>query len=162
VLALTATSYSYGHCDSVIAVSDALQIARAVPGEYPPILALHREAGWPGTHVDGEVWVMREAGGIAGSVQLLELAPCLLLIDAAVVRADARGRGLGTQLLGAVLATRTADWWLECREERIAFYERLGFRVAPADAVPEPVAVRIGGNATRRQFFLHRAATVSP
>jgi GNAT superfamily N-acetyltransferase len=131
-----------------------LEIGRALAADHPAILALHREAGWPGTHVDGEVWAVREAGEITGSVQLLELAPGLMLIDAAVVRTDARGRGIGTQMLRAVLATRTAEWWLECREERIAFYERLAFQVAPASAVPAAVTSRVGKNPARRQFYL--------
>ena len=99
---------------------------------------------------------MREAGELIGSAQLLELAPGLVLIDAAVVRADARGRGIGTQMLRTILATRTADWWLECREERIAFYERLNFSVVPPSTVPTAVASRVGPNPTRPQFFLKR------
>lgn len=133
-----------------------LEITLALPGDHAAILALHREAGWPGTHVEGEVWAVREDGEIAGGVQLLELAPGLVLIDAAVVRADARGRGIGTRMLQTVLATHTAHWWLECRDERIAFYERLGFAVVPTDCVPAVVVVRVGANEARRQFFLER------
>lgn len=134
-----------------------IEIAHATPGEHAAILELHREAGWPGTHVDGEVWAVREGVEIAGSVQLLELAPGTILIDAAVVRMDARGRGIGTEMLRAVLATREAQWWLECREERIAFYQRLGFQIERDARVPPLVKARVGANGMRRQFFLQRS-----
>ena len=142
-------------------VGPSAEIAHALPGEHAAILALHREAGWPGTHLDGEVWTARAAGELIGSAQLIELAPGLILIDAAVVRADARGRGIGSEMVCALLATRTAEWWLECREERVAFYERLGFTIEPSSAVPSPVLARVGTNGARRQHFL-RASLLSP
>jgi GNAT superfamily N-acetyltransferase len=131
-----------------------IEIARAAPSDHAAILVLHREAGWPGTHVDGDVWAARDGRGVVGSVQLLELAAGVVLIDAAVVRSDARGHGIGAELMRAVLATREAHWWLECREERIAFYQRLGFEVQPEAAVPALVRARVGKNETRSQFFL--------
>lgn len=37
-------------------------------------------------------------------------------------------------MLTRIVATRVAEWWLECRTERIGFYERHGFAlVAPED-----------------------------
>jgi len=133
-------------------VPERIEISLAAPAEHAAILALHREAGWPGTHTEGEVWAARACGDVVGGLQLIALAPQVILIDAAVVRASARGRGIGSELLRGVLATRTAEWWLECREERIAFYERLGFVVA--DEVPALVAGRVGPNAVRRRHFL--------
>lgn len=137
-----------------------VEISRARPSEHDAILALHREAGWPGTHVDGEVWAARESGAVVGSVQVITLSPGVTLIDAAVVRADARGRRIGADLIDTVLATRAGEWWLECREQRIAFYERLGFAVAHETAVPAIVAARVGVNPNRRQFFLSRSTVV--
>jgi GNAT superfamily N-acetyltransferase len=133
-----------------------LEIALAVPEEHEAILALHREAGWPGTHVDGEVWAVRTTAGVVASAQVVGLAPALFLVDAIVVRADLRGRGIGARLMRTILATRAAEWWLECREERIAFYERLGFELATD--VPARVAARVGANATRQQHFLLRSS----
>jgi GNAT superfamily N-acetyltransferase len=142
-------------------MSPPLEIARAVPGEHPAILALHREAGWPGTHVDGEVWVVRAGEEVIATAQLIELEPPVILIDAVVVRGSerGRGRGIGTELMRTVLATHAAEWWLECRAERIAFYERLGFELM-AEA-PGSVSARVGENATREQHFL-RLAPLSP
>jgi GNAT superfamily N-acetyltransferase len=140
-------------------VHPPLEIALAVPEEHEAILALHREAGWPGTHVDGEVWTARTPAGVVASVQVIGLAPALILVDAIVVRSDVRDRGIGAELLRTVLATRAAEWWLECREERIAFYERLGFERS-AD-VPASVTARVGANAVRQQHFLLRS-TLSP
>jgi GNAT superfamily N-acetyltransferase len=135
-------------------VAEPLDVSHATRGEHAAILTLHREAGWPGKQVDGEVWAARQAGALLGSVLLIELAPALILIDAAVVRADARGRGIGEQMLRVVLATRSATWWLECREERISFYERLGFSVEPITSVPPEVTARMDANPMRPQHFL--------
>jgi N-acetylglutamate synthase-like GNAT family acetyltransferase len=135
-------------------VEPSPEIARALPGEHAAILELHREAGWPGTQVEGEVWAAQTAGQLVGSIQVIVLAPGLMLIDAVVVRDGARDRGIGAAMVRTVLATRTAEWWLECREERIAFYERLGFAVAPGPAVPPLVLSRVGANTVRSQHFL--------
>ena len=135
----------------------SLQLAPATPDEHESILVLHREAGWPDTHLEGEVWVLRDLGGLAGSVQLIELAPDLFLIGAIVVRSDARGRGLGSEMARKVLATRTAEWWLECRQQRVAFYRRLGFAVVAAADVNEHVRARVGPNSAREQNFMRRS-----
>jgi GNAT superfamily N-acetyltransferase len=135
-----------------------LEIGLARLGEHAAILALHREAGWPGTHVDGEVWTVHAGDRLVASAQLVELAPPLILVDAVVVAAGERGRGIGTELMRAALATRAAEWWLECRAERMAFYERLGFELA--EAPPAAVAARVGTSATRKQHYL-RLSTLS-
>jgi GNAT superfamily N-acetyltransferase len=136
-----------------------LEIALAGPDEHAAILALHREAGWPGTHVDGEVWVARARGRVLASAQLIELAPALILVDALVVAAAARGRGIGAELMRTILPTRAAEWWLECRAERMGFYERLGFQLA--EEPPAAVSARVGPNAVRAQHFL-LLSTLSP
>jgi N-acetylglutamate synthase-like GNAT family acetyltransferase len=105
--------------------------------------------------VDGEVWTARLEGQLVGSVQLIELEPTLVLVDAIVVRADARNQGIGDELMRTVLATRATHWWLECRLERVAFYERLGFVVEDQADVPSIVKVRVGSNHARQQQFLH-------
>jgi GNAT superfamily N-acetyltransferase len=153
---LRAAGFGYGR-----GVLSRVEISRATPSEHRAILALHREAGWPGTHVDGDVWAARVAGEVVGSVQVIEIAPRLMLIDAAVVQARSRGRGIGTAMVTAVLATQEALWWLECRAERIAFYERLGFSAEHDAPVPAIVRARVGVNSARRQFFL-RQSTISP
>ena len=82
----------------------------------------------------------------------------MILIDAAVVCAPALAvAGSGPSWSRTVLATRAGEWWLECREQRVAFYERLGFAVVRADAVPAIVAARVGANPDRRQCFLRRS-----
>jgi N-acetylglutamate synthase-like GNAT family acetyltransferase len=134
-----------------------LEIAPAQQHEIEAILALHHEAGWPVTHVDGEVWVAREAGQLVGSAQFIELGPALILVDAVVVHTDARNRGIGAELVRKALARRAAHWWLECRRERVAFYERLGFSLVDEIEVPPLIKRRIGSNPSRRQHFLHRS-----
>ena len=134
-----------------------LEIAVAKPEAYESILELHREAGWPGTHVDGEVWAAYEAGQLVGSAQFIELEPALVLVDAIVVRASARDQGTGAELMRTMLATRPADWWLECRLERVPFYQRLDFRLVDEAEVPAIVKARVGGNPSRPQHFLLRS-----
>ena len=136
-----------------------IQVAPATREEHEEILALHREAGWPDTHLEGEVWVLRDLGGLAGSIQLIELVSGLILIGAIVVRSDARGRGLGSEIARFVLATRTAEWWLECREQRMAFYGRLGFAVVATAEVNEVVRERVGPNSAREQNFMRRSTS---
>jgi ribosomal protein S18 acetylase RimI-like enzyme len=138
-----------------------LEIAPAGPQAHESILALHGEAGWPGTHVDGEVWAAREARQLVGSIQLVALGPALVLVDAVVVRANARNQGIGAELMRTVMATRAAHWWLECRLERVAFYQRLGFVLVNESEVPAIVKARVGGNRARQQRFLY-ASTIVP
>ena len=140
-------------------VPPSIQVAPATREEHEEILALHREAGWPDTHLEGEVWVLRDLGGLVGSIQLIELVSGLILIGAIVVRSDARGRGLGSEMARCVLTTRTAEWWLECREQRMAFYGRLGFAVVAAAEVNELVRERVGPNSAREQNFMRRSTS---
>ena len=133
-----------------------LEITRAVLADHHPILDLHHEAGWAQSRVDGEVWVAREGRQLVGSLQFEELPSGLLFIRAMVVREASRGRGVGGHMLDEVLGTRHADWWLECRDERIQFYSRHGFRVVEEDMMPTSVRQLVRPRTDRRQNFMHR------
>lgn len=132
------------------------EISRAKPLDDDAILRLHREAGWADSRVDGEVWVARQEGELVGSLQFVDLAPELLLITAMVIREDRRGRGIGRKLLAEVLRTRSADWWLECRRERIRFYSGLGFGLVDRTDVPSSVLGCIAPRSDRKQFFMSK------
>jgi N-acetylglutamate synthase-like GNAT family acetyltransferase len=137
-----------------------LRYSHAEPEECEPILALHREAGWPGTHVEGEVWAAHLAGRLVASAQLIEIEPAVVLVDAVVVLAEVRNQGIGAQLMKTVLATRASHWWLECRLERVAFYQRLGFELVGESEVPALVKARVGSNHSRKQQFLHASTAI--
>ena len=55
-----------------------------------------------------------------------------------------------------VMATRDAEWWLECRKERIPFYSRLGFDLVEPGDVPASVRQLVRSRTDREQFFMHR------
>lgn len=81
---------------------------------------------------------MRELGRLGQAVERLRPAEPVWYVEALGVLPDAQGRGLGSALLGPVLAKSDATGvpcYLETgREQNVAFYERAGF--ALLDAVP--------------------------
>jgi GNAT superfamily N-acetyltransferase len=131
-------------------------ISRAAAGDHDAILGLHHEAGWAQSRVDGEVWAAWEDGELVGSLQFEELPSGLLFIRAMVVREDSRGRGIGGRMLEETLETRAADWWLECRDERIAFYTRHAFQLVEEQSMPASVRELVRPRTDRRQNFMHR------
>ena len=120
------------------------------------ILALHREAGWRARDVLGEVLVARLGGTVVGAVHLLRYPPADILVGAIVVRGDVRGRGIGGVLMRVAMTGRPGVWWLECRRERVAFYERLGYALVAETAVAPAVRAAIGSQPSRRQQFMTR------
>ncbi len=113
---------------------------RAGAEAHPAVLALHHEYGWMDEAVSGgELWVARDGDQIVGAVELLAVDPARIVVAVAIVGQSRRGRGIGSELMGEVLASRDAEWWTECRSERIAFYERLGFELIDAGELPGDV-----------------------
>jgi N-acetylglutamate synthase-like GNAT family acetyltransferase len=132
------------------------EISPAAAADHDVILDLHHEAGWAQSRVDGEVWVAREDGELVGSLQFEELPSGLLFIRAMVVREASGGRGGGGRMLDEILETRHANWWLECRHERIRFYSRHGFQLVEEQAMPASVRELARPRTDRRQNFMHR------
>jgi N-acetylglutamate synthase-like GNAT family acetyltransferase len=133
-----------------------LDVSRADESDYAAILALHHEAGWVPSRVDGEVWAAWEGRELLGSVQFEQVAKDILFVRAMVVRQDSRNRGIGAQMLSEVMATRDAEWWLECRSERIAFYSRMGFNLVEQGEIPASVRQLVRARTDREQFFMQR------
>ena len=140
------------------AATDAeLQISLAPESAYEAILALHHEAGWNPSRVEGEVWGAWERGELVGSIQFEEVGSLdVLFVRAMVVREVARSRGIGAQMLKEVMATRRAEWWLECREERIRFYTRMGFHIVEGAEIPASVLQLVRPRTDRQQHFMNR------
>ena len=89
---------------------------------------------------EGTTFMARD-GGVVGCVRLIEVAPQVVVIDNVLVHPDRRGAGIGAELLRAAMNSRGGKLYLCCHEERIPFYERLGFTVLPGgfDDAPAPV-----------------------
>ena len=145
------------------ATNAELWIALAPVSAYDDILALHHEAGWNPSRVEGEVWGAWEHGALVGSIQFEEVgSPDVLFVRAMVVREDARGSGIGTRMFTEVMGTRQAEWWLECREERIRFYTRMGFDLVEEAEIPASVRQLVRPRTDRRQHFMKRLVTWIP
>ncbi|MEX0991153.1 MAG: GNAT family N-acetyltransferase [Actinomycetota bacterium] len=113
---------------------------RAGAEAHPAVLALHHEYGWMDEAVSGgELWVARDGDEVVGAVELIELDSARVVVAVAVVGEARRGQGIGSELMSHVLGSRDAEWWTECRDQRIGFYERLGFQVVPAVDLPADV-----------------------
>lgn len=117
------------------------------------------EAGWKDTPFAGEVWVGLREGGVVGSLQLVDCGEGAVLLDAVVVGESRRGQGTGAAMIRAVLAGRQADWWLECRAERMPFYARLGFEEVERSGLPPGVRTYVEEPGVvpedRPQHFMH-------
>ena len=59
-----------------------------------------------------------------------------------------------------VMGTRQADWWLECREERIRFYERLGFQIVVELEIPASVRQLVRPRTHRQEHFMNKPRDV--
>src|SRR5207245_9925083 len=89
---------SHGACracrtpSSVAFESYAVGDSTTSRSDYDAILALHHEAGWLRSRVDGEVWAAWEERELVGSLQFEKLTSDLRFVRAMVVREDSRGR----------------------------------------------------------------------
>ncbi len=78
------------------------------------------------------VWAVRQNGGIVSTAGAYALTPSSAYLAAIETREELRGRGLGSWLTAALAARLTEGGRraaLSCREERLSFYERIGFFV---------------------------------
>ncbi|MGH2757744.1 MAG: GNAT family N-acetyltransferase, partial [Actinomycetota bacterium] len=89
---------------------------------------------------EGTAFIARD-GGIVGCLRLVEVQPQTVVVDNVLVVETRRGDGIGTQLVQAAMNSRGGKLFLCCHQERIAFYERLGFSLLPNgfEDAPSPV-----------------------
>ncbi|MFN2545214.1 MAG: GNAT family N-acetyltransferase [Actinomycetota bacterium] len=117
-----------------------MELGRARPEDVPLIEALLRANDWDLRDIGSGVWfVARDGDEPVGTVRITDIDD-VRYVDDVLVAADRRGDGIGASLMRVVLEDRRALSYLVCHDERIAFYERLGYtRVDESDA---PDAVR--------------------
>jgi GNAT superfamily N-acetyltransferase len=97
------------------------------------------DRGWIG---DGVAFVARQ-GPIVGCLRLVEVSPQTLVVEDVLVAPERRGSGIGTQLMQALMNSRGGSLHLCCHDDRIPFYQRLGFSEVGFDDLPEPVQERM-------------------
>ncbi|WP_017905291.1 GNAT family N-acetyltransferase [Pseudomonas asplenii] len=88
---------------------------------------------------EGQLWVAREGGIIAG-LSLTAVADGFWLTGL-FVAPQKRGQGVAGQLIARALATAAGPTWLFCHPDLYGFYEKLGF--APAPQLPQPLVDRL-------------------
>lgn len=107
-------------------------ITRATRHDSDDILTLLATNEWQDDvdFKEGTGFIARD-GGVVGYVRLVEVEPQTVVVDNVLVLAEKRGSGIGSQLMQAAMNSRGGKLFLCCHEERIPFYERLGFSVLP-------------------------------
>lgn len=112
-------------------------ITRGTRHDKADIEEFYKRHDWADANVDGGVVFVARDGAIVAALRLIEVAPNVVVVDHVLVEKDRRGAGVGTSLMGAAMNSRGGRLFLSCHEPRIPFYERLGFRVLPAEDCPE-------------------------
>ena len=110
---------------------------------------------------EGKAFIARD-GKVIGCVRMIEVEPQTVVVDDVLVQEDRRGKGIGTQLMKGAMNNQGGKLFLCCHEDRIAFYERLGFSPLQGGFDDAPAAVqeywrRVGDYPTppdHQHFFL--------
>jgi ElaA protein len=83
-------------------------------------------------------WLADADANVLGTLRLLKEPDGGYRIGRVCTRADARGRGLGAQLMTAAMAeARGKPCVLDAQTQQVGFYERFGFETAGAEYVDD-------------------------
>jgi GNAT superfamily N-acetyltransferase len=115
-----------------------LFITRATRHDKVDLEEFYARHNWADANVDGGVAFIARDGEIVGALRLIELAPDAVIVDHVLVGAGRRREGIGSAVMKTAMNSRGGKLFLSCHEPVIPFYERLGFRVLPAEECPEP------------------------
>ncbi len=118
-------------------------ITRATRHDHNDVIALLKTNDWQDDvdFKEGSVFIARD-GGVVGCLRLVEVEPQTVVVDNVLVREDRRGNGIGSDLMRGAMNSRGGKLFLCCHENRIPFYERLGFSVLPGGFHDAPVSVQ--------------------
>ena len=84
----------------------------------------------------GRWLVARDGSEIVGAIHVADVDGALYLDDVLVTE-ERRGVGIGSRFMRILLDDR--DVYLACHDNRIAFYERLGFELIEESELPQQV-----------------------
>lgn len=118
-------------------------ITRGTRHDKDDIRALLATRAWDqDTDLDeGTAFIARD-GKVIGCVRLVEVEPQTVVIDSVLVLEERRGNGVGSDLMRAAMNSRGGKLYLCCHEDRIPFYERLGFSLLANGFDDAPAAVQ--------------------
>lgn len=85
--------------------------------------------------------VAEDGTGIVGAVQIRPHDGTLELASL-VVREDQRGRGIGSQLIQALIAQSPGSLYLFCRSQLEGYYARFGFRAIGVQEAPPSLRIK--------------------
>jgi len=139
---------------------DGIDVRPADAADHAALLAIHHAYGWDTPALEDEEWAIRVSGSIVGGASLVTIEPGLVYLLALIIAEPFRGSGLGRQTLEVLLGSREARWWTECRDSRVAFYERNEF--SRSDRLPESLSIYLAEPGVlptgRRHNFLTRTS----
>ncbi len=85
--------------------------------------------------------VAEDETGIVGAIQIRSHDGTLELASL-VVREDQRGRGIGSQLIQALIAQSPGSLYLFCRSQLEGYYARFGFHAIGVQEAPPSLRMR--------------------
>lgn len=118
-------------------------ITRATRHDFAELQGLLKPSGGD-PEVDlkeGTAFIARD-GGIIGCLRVVEVEPRTVVIDNVLVVEPRRGDGIGTRLMQTAMNSRGGKLYVCCHEERIPFYERLGFALLADGFADAPASVQ--------------------
>ncbi len=116
-----------------------MMITRATRRDSADLEEFFAAHEWSDPVLDKGMAFIARAGKIIGNVRLIEVDPNVVVIEDVLVASEKRGNGLGTQLMQAAMNSRGGKLYLACHEERLVWYDRLGFSPVDYETLPGPV-----------------------
>lgn len=107
----------------------SFSIHPATAADQAAIRRLVREGGINplGLHWSRFVVAQTADGAVIGCGQIKQHWDGSRELASIAVTADARGRGVASAVIGALLHNHSGPLWLMCRSELVGFYDRFGF-----------------------------------
>ena len=136
----------------------AVTLRRATPSDQPVIRRLVHQARLDPTGLNWPAFIIAEHNGAIVGVGQVRPYPNCRELGSLVVREDLRGRGIGGQIIRALLAEERGTVYLECRDRLVPYYARFGFVEIPWRSAPMPLRFKAGlGNLLGRLFGIRIA-----
>ena len=114
-----------------------IEFGPAVSEDRSAIEAVLRSNDWDIDELgEGEIFVARDDSEVIGVAHGAEVAAATFYIAAVVVREDRRGKGIGGEMMRALMAAHPGISFLACHDNRVAFYRRLGYELVEESDLP--------------------------